>query len=393
MAWYVVVEGSEAVGPVEDDLIERGILTSKIPIDAQICAVGEIQWKSMASVPLFAQAMRAVAPPPPSPGRTDPPSRPEQHTLSDIFPLATEAPPYIPRPAPLPTYGHHEAPPPAMSPSPQHHYAHQGPSASTRNAPTNPPQQQYAPQAPNPQNAIIYPPPQAQVARNQPTAQPYPPQSYEQPGPPAHDSHGQLPAPFGVVTIRPAPGPQTPAAAAGYSPYTHDALPTGPPRGQLLAAAILTSIAATFWFLVVLFQILNVVTADKGELGVASVLVIVAVVLDIWIMAALWGRKRAGYTFGLPAHGLNAVLGLYQLFGTTPFLILIVPVHAFAIATIWAARHELPAKSQAPNAASTAKISAQRLADIDTVRVLLGIAGIVAIAVSILFLIFLARQQ
>jgi hypothetical protein len=167
----------------------------------------------------------------------------------------------------------------------------------------------------------------------------------------------------------------------------------GPPRGQLLAGVVLTSVAALFWFGVVLWRILFTGSMPGTEMGAGAVVNVAVVGLDIWIVAALWLRKRAGYTWGLATHGINAALGLYQLFGSSPFLILIVPVHAFAIATIWAARHELVSPTGSLHTASTTKIAAQRLADLDTTRVLLGIAGVVAVAVSILFLIFLYRQQ
>jgi len=149
-------------------------------------------------------------------------------------------------------------------------------------------------------------------------------------------------------------------------------------------------VGAVFWFIVLLVRVLS--TPELSDLGIAALLNLAIVGLDIWITAALWGRKHVGYTFGLSAHLLSAGLGLYHLFGSSPFIILIVPVHAFAAATIWSARHEL-SPPQASDAPSAAKISAQKLADLDTTRVLLGIAGVVAIAISVLFLIFLARQQ
>jgi hypothetical protein len=351
MAWYVVCEGSEAVGPVEEDLIERGILTGKIPLDAQICGVGESEWKSLASVKAFAQAMRAVAPPPPSPGRSSPPAkRREYHTLSDVYPLATAAPPYIPGPARLPSFDgkkpqaasrHRTDPPPP--------FGHGGAAA-----PAYEPQRQIVPPAamePAPQPVTLQSMPMQQMpATMPPSAQP-----------------SSLPAPnYGAEQ---------------------------PVRGPLLAAVILTAVSAVFWFLVVLTRILVAISTQQGDLGFTTLASVLAVGLDIWIVAALWGRKRAGYTFGLPTHLLNAVLGLYHLFGSAPFIILIVPVHAFAAATIWAARHELASVVGIPNPAVTAKITAQKVADLDTTRVLLALAGIVAIAVSILFLIFLARQH
>lgn len=352
MTWYVVVEGGEAVGPVEDDLIERGILTGKIPLQSQICAVGDTEWKSLASVPMFAQAMRAVAPPPPSPGRTNPPPpmtpRAEFTSLSDIFPLATAAPPFI------------------RSPSPQQTFPRQS------NVPAD------LVGAGTGRSSYVPPAPQQQP--------------YAQPSPPMNVGPATMP-PTGRAGATQPPQTQGMPGGAGFASYTTGDVFFGPPRGQLLAGVILTSVAAVFWFVVVLVRILYTVNNPLGEISAGIVFNVAVVGLDIWIVAALWLRKRAGYTFGLATHGINAALGLYQLFGSTPFLILIVPVHAFAIATIWAARHELVSPGSSPSTPSTAKIAAQRLADLDTTRVLLGIAGVVAVAVSILFLIFLYRTQ
>jgi hypothetical protein len=345
MAWYVVAENSEAVGPVEDDLIERGILTGKIPLDAQICAVGDTQWKSMASVKSFADAMRAVAPPPPAPGRTNPPKgdRRSYATLSEIYPVATSAPPYIPGPGRLPAFDGHQQPASRRRTDPPKPFGHAGGGG-----------QQYAQQPAAQQVQQVQQVQQAQPAPVQPAA-------------PIH-----------------ANSPTVPPAAMQQPVFLET------PKGPLLAAIALTAVGAVFWFLVMLIRILG--TPQLTDLGFPAILNLAIVGLDIWITAALWGRKRVGYTFGLAAHLLSAGLGLYHLFGSTPFIILIVPVHAFASATIWSARHEL-SPPQAADGPSAAKISAQKLADLDTTRVLLGIAGIVAIAISILFLIFLARQQ
>src|SRR5258707_1190292 len=65
--WYVIAEDGEPVGPVETELVVRGISAGKIPLGSKVCAVSETTWMSLSAVPEFAAAIRAVAPPPPPP--------------------------------------------------------------------------------------------------------------------------------------------------------------------------------------------------------------------------------------------------------------------------------------------------------------------------------------
>jgi hypothetical protein len=64
MQWYVSNEGSEPLGPLATDLVERGILAGKVPVTSLVCAVGDSRWMPLAAVPEFAEALREVAPPP-----------------------------------------------------------------------------------------------------------------------------------------------------------------------------------------------------------------------------------------------------------------------------------------------------------------------------------------
>jgi hypothetical protein len=63
--WYVAV-GDTSVGPVETDLVIRGIEHRRIPPDALVCEVGATSWSALASVePFHAAVVRSYPPPPP----------------------------------------------------------------------------------------------------------------------------------------------------------------------------------------------------------------------------------------------------------------------------------------------------------------------------------------
>lgn len=64
--WYVRAEGNKVSGPVSEELVVRGILAGKVPVDAKVLAVGDEQWRSIAVVAQFGDAIRQVAPPPES---------------------------------------------------------------------------------------------------------------------------------------------------------------------------------------------------------------------------------------------------------------------------------------------------------------------------------------
>lgn len=81
MNWYLSNEGGEPLGPLEGELIERGILAGRVPPDSLVCPVGSKKWKPLDAVPAFAAALRKVAPPP-QPPTPDP----------GVVPAAREAP-------------------------------------------------------------------------------------------------------------------------------------------------------------------------------------------------------------------------------------------------------------------------------------------------------------
>ncbi len=50
--WYVAVDG-KAVGPVSTELLIRGLEQGKVPVDALVCAAGEVEWQDVTRVPPF----------------------------------------------------------------------------------------------------------------------------------------------------------------------------------------------------------------------------------------------------------------------------------------------------------------------------------------------------
>jgi hypothetical protein len=55
--WWVTQRGREPVGPVETELVVRGIAAEKVPGDALVCPVGGKSWQPLDAVPRFAQAL------------------------------------------------------------------------------------------------------------------------------------------------------------------------------------------------------------------------------------------------------------------------------------------------------------------------------------------------
>jgi hypothetical protein len=52
--WYVTRRGANVVGPVETDLLQRGILAGRVPSDSVVCRAGEVRWEPLDDVPEFA---------------------------------------------------------------------------------------------------------------------------------------------------------------------------------------------------------------------------------------------------------------------------------------------------------------------------------------------------
>ncbi|MCC6526476.1 MAG: hypothetical protein IT373_27760 [Polyangiaceae bacterium] len=61
--WWVRHEGGEPIGPVEEELLVRGILAGKVPRGAHVCRIASNAWRPLGEVEPFATAARALGPP------------------------------------------------------------------------------------------------------------------------------------------------------------------------------------------------------------------------------------------------------------------------------------------------------------------------------------------
>ena len=55
--WYVTRKGGTVIGPVETTLVERGILAGKVPMDSEVCEVGDDYWSPLEAVDSFRSAI------------------------------------------------------------------------------------------------------------------------------------------------------------------------------------------------------------------------------------------------------------------------------------------------------------------------------------------------
>lgn len=55
--WYVTRKGGAVIGPVETALVERGILAGKVPVDSEVCEVGDDYWSPLEAVDTFRAAI------------------------------------------------------------------------------------------------------------------------------------------------------------------------------------------------------------------------------------------------------------------------------------------------------------------------------------------------
>jgi hypothetical protein len=62
--WYVAVDDA-SVGPVSTELVARGIVHRRVPLEALVCRVGTSTWESLADVQAFHAAVVESYPPPP----------------------------------------------------------------------------------------------------------------------------------------------------------------------------------------------------------------------------------------------------------------------------------------------------------------------------------------
>lgn len=73
LEWYIATSGSEPIGPVSEELVIKGILAGKVPVEALVAQVGEEGWHPLVTVKAFAQAVRQASPPTPPPPPPPPP--------------------------------------------------------------------------------------------------------------------------------------------------------------------------------------------------------------------------------------------------------------------------------------------------------------------------------
>lgn len=69
VSFYVAI-GERTIGPVTEQEVLEGIRVGKVPRDADICRVGDSEWRVIHEVEPFASAFAPTPPPPPPPRRT-----------------------------------------------------------------------------------------------------------------------------------------------------------------------------------------------------------------------------------------------------------------------------------------------------------------------------------
>lgn len=55
--WYVTRPGGQVVGPVDTELVRRGIREAMVPVDSMVCRAGTSAWVSISSISAFADAV------------------------------------------------------------------------------------------------------------------------------------------------------------------------------------------------------------------------------------------------------------------------------------------------------------------------------------------------
>lgn len=54
--WYVTRAGGAIVGPVDTELVRRGLIEGMVPVDSVVCRAGTMSWVRIAKVAAFADA-------------------------------------------------------------------------------------------------------------------------------------------------------------------------------------------------------------------------------------------------------------------------------------------------------------------------------------------------
>lgn len=89
-ATFYVNLGGRTIGPTTEQQVIDAILAGKIPSDADICRVGDPEWRYVREVEPFARELVQAATPPPPPRRT------EGSTVSDSLPAPEASAPTAP---------------------------------------------------------------------------------------------------------------------------------------------------------------------------------------------------------------------------------------------------------------------------------------------------------
>lgn len=61
MLWYVTRSDAPVIGPVDTDRVQRGLASSRVPVDCVVCRVGDARWRPIGSVPEFERQVREAA--------------------------------------------------------------------------------------------------------------------------------------------------------------------------------------------------------------------------------------------------------------------------------------------------------------------------------------------
>jgi hypothetical protein len=83
VAWYVMNDGSEAIGPVTTEQLVNGIVGGRVPLTSVVCPVGATAWSPLAAYPELAAAVRRFAPPPLPPALEGSECGPEDDTAEN----------------------------------------------------------------------------------------------------------------------------------------------------------------------------------------------------------------------------------------------------------------------------------------------------------------------
>jgi hypothetical protein len=62
--WHVRIAEADAIGPIGTDLVVRGVVAGRVPLDALVRRDGDARWIPIARVAEFREAVRHAPPPP-----------------------------------------------------------------------------------------------------------------------------------------------------------------------------------------------------------------------------------------------------------------------------------------------------------------------------------------